>query len=143
MDDLDENNRKILEVLLTQQCAKPDFTEISRLTGINISTVSYRIKKLQEQCYFKGFVPVIGEKIGYWVFDTKTPLYGRFPDEVLTNPQVRQIYIGTDRSYVFYSGSTEQMFNLQSKLNGKYALESMPKNILNSLVRSVPFIQKK
>jgi DNA-binding Lrp family transcriptional regulator len=143
MKNLSENHRKLLEILLTQQCAKVDIPKISRLSGMYRPTITSTLKKLQEQGYFKGFVPVIGENIGYWVFDSETPPHGQFPNWVLKDPLVRQIYTGINRSLIFYSGSKEQMGNFQSNLKGEYGQDVMTDAILDVMIKSVPYLQKR
>jgi len=141
----EEHEKMVLEALLEHSdlTIKPVISEISSLVRLDPSTVSDITQKLQLQGTLKGFVPVIGENVGYFVVDVDTPKNGKFPDEILRHPSLSAIYIGPEHSYIHQRGSIKQTGDLKSILQ-KYNLSTLYQNsVLYAKVKSVPHIMER
>jgi len=92
---------------------------------------------------YKRFVPVIGENKGYWIVHFETPKGGQLSDSILQNLMARQVYVGVNRSFIFYAGSSEQVGNFQTQLKSLYKHDVMTDAILKAIVKSVPDLSKK
>jgi len=61
---LDDTDREILRCLY--QDARMPLRQIAEKLGISVSTVSVRIKELEEEKVIKGYIPILDpEKLGY------------------------------------------------------------------------------
>ena len=62
--ELDELDVKILRAM--NKSARKSFRDIARELGVSLSTVSHRVKRLEETAVVKGYVPVLdAQRIGY------------------------------------------------------------------------------
>lgn len=61
---MDELNNSIVKIL--NQNARISYRKISRSLNVSLSTISNRIKKLEDQGIIEGYIPIVNrEKLGY------------------------------------------------------------------------------
>jgi Lrp/AsnC family leucine-responsive transcriptional regulator len=64
MRPMDEFDQKILEIL--NENARTSYREVARKLKVSLSTISNRIKKLEDGRVIERYIPVINqEKLGY------------------------------------------------------------------------------